>query len=224
MPIAVDNIQEKLLRREFKNLTDLESYFKRMISNAKEYNTRGSELYDDAERLRKALSNFMTKTNPAYKLIPGYVAAPTPLPNEGGQASDLEDAEGEPDSEAEAAVQAKKIRSRPKPPPKSKSHTPKQVSTPAAVESRPSRAGFSKLTFQQAQEKILEDLITLKEQPESVMPLRMLWILANKRTVMILLPLKYLSTCLIVVCEITTKSFKTQPVYVRFKRKSRAPQ
>lgn len=167
MPIAIDNIQEKLLRREFKDLTDLESYFKRMIANAKEYNTRGSEVYDDAERLRKALSNFMTKTNPAYKLIPGYVAAPTPLSTE-GQASDLEDAEGEPDSESEAAVQAKKPRSRPKPPPKSKSHTPKQISTPAAVESRPSRAGFSKFTFQQAQEKILADLITAKEQPESV--------------------------------------------------------
>ncbi|CAG8972979.1 hypothetical protein HYALB_00008339 [Hymenoscyphus albidus] len=167
MPIALDTIQEKLLRREFGNLTQLESYFKRMIANAKEYNQRGSEVYEDAERLRKALSNFMTKTNPAYKLIPGYAAVPTPLPGD-GQASDLEDAEGEPDSdaEAEATVQVKKSRSRPKAQPKSKSHTPRRTDTPAAADSRAAKSGFSKLTFQQAQEKILEDLIAEKERPD----------------------------------------------------------
>ncbi|CAG8956866.1 hypothetical protein HYFRA_00012321 [Hymenoscyphus fraxineus] len=167
MPIALDTIQEKLLRREFRNLTQLESYFKRMIANAKEYNQRGSEVYEDAERLRKALSNFMTKTNPAYKLIPGYAAVPTPLPGD-GQASDPEDAEGEPDSdaEAEATVQVKKSRSRPKAQPKSKSHTPRRTNTPAAADSRAAKSGFSKLTFQQAQEKILEDLIAEKERPD----------------------------------------------------------
>ena len=79
MPIALSTIETKLKRSEFPTLTSLESYFKRMISNAKEYNERGSVIHDDAERLRKALSNYMTKTNPAYK-TPGFVCQPTPLP------------------------------------------------------------------------------------------------------------------------------------------------
>src|SRR3981189_535327 len=64
MPIAIDTIESKLTRREFPTLTTLESYFKRMVSNAKDYNQKGSEIYDDAERIRKALSNYMTKHNP----------------------------------------------------------------------------------------------------------------------------------------------------------------
>ena len=99
MPIALDTIEGKLKRHEFPNLTTLESYFKRMIQNAKEYNEKGSQVYDDAERIRKALSNFMTKTNPAYKLIPGYVAFPTPLPDQADGAASDEDVDGEPDRE-----------------------------------------------------------------------------------------------------------------------------
>ncbi|KAF4634844.1 hypothetical protein G7Y89_g3266 [Cudoniella acicularis] len=168
MPIALDTIQAKLERGEFKTLTDLESYFKRMISNAKEYNQKGSEIYDDAERLRKALSNFMTKTNPAYKNVPGYVAAPTPLPTKkvDVQEEEDEDAEGEPDSEAEKAAIAK--RSRGRPPKSTKPQAPVKSATPAATESRNSRARFAKLNFQQAQEKILEELIQAKEYPERV--------------------------------------------------------
>jgi hypothetical protein len=164
MPIALDTIREKLVRREFANLTDLESYFKRMISNAKEYNTKGSEVYDDAERLRKALSNYMTKHNPAYKLIPGYVAAPTPFPAEPGE-SDLEDAEGEPDSEVETAAPVKKTpRGRTKI--QIKAPPPKKSITPSVQDGLYSGVPFSKLNFQQAQEKILEELIKQKESPE----------------------------------------------------------
>ena len=56
----------------------LESDLKRMIQNAKEFNSTKSEVYEDAERIRKALSNFMPKYNPAY-LDPTYRAYPTPL-------------------------------------------------------------------------------------------------------------------------------------------------
>ncbi|KAI6769582.1 hypothetical protein HG530_004211 [Fusarium avenaceum] len=66
MPISISTIEKKLNNGEFKNLSEVEGYFKRMISNAKEYFARSTEQYDDAERIRKALSNFMTKTNPAY--------------------------------------------------------------------------------------------------------------------------------------------------------------
>ncbi|OHE93497.1 hypothetical protein CORC01_11183 [Colletotrichum orchidophilum] len=79
MPISLSIIERKLTNGDFSTLTELESYFKRMVSNAKEFYPRNTQQFDDAERVRKALSNFMTKTNPAYARG-GYAAVPTPLP------------------------------------------------------------------------------------------------------------------------------------------------
>lgn len=59
----------------------LESDLKRLVQNAKEFNSTKSEVYEDAERIRKALSNFMPKHNPAY-LDPAYRAYPTPIPRD----------------------------------------------------------------------------------------------------------------------------------------------
>jgi hypothetical protein len=165
MPIAFDTIEAKLNRREFPHLTSLESYFKRMISNAKEYNEKGSEIAEDAERFRKALSNFMVRHNPAYK-TPGYVAFPTPIPGTpdrtDGVGSDV-DADGEPDNEIESQSVAKRQRGRPK-------SLPNQVrtssNTPALSEPRYSGIKFSGLTFQQAQEKLVEELMNVKEFDE----------------------------------------------------------
>ncbi|KAE8451051.1 hypothetical protein EG329_004723 [Mollisiaceae sp. DMI_Dod_QoI] len=165
MPIAIDTIEAKLRRREFSNLSTLESYFKRMISNAKEYNERGSEIYDDSERLRKALSNFMTRHNPAYK-TPGYVALPAPIPSTpsqaDGPASDGEaDAEGEPDPDVENQM-AKRKTSRPT----KITQAQRSSATPALSDFHYAGVGFEGLTFQQAQEKIIEDMIRKKEFEE----------------------------------------------------------
>lgn len=163
MPIAIDTIEAKLRRREFPNLSALESYFKRMISNAKEYNERGSEIYDDSERLRKALSNYMTRWNPAYK-TPGYVAVPTPFPSNlsqvDGPVDDDEDAEGEPDPDVENQSMAKR---KPGRPPKTLQTAQRSSATPALSEFQYANVGFDGLTFQQAQEKIMEDMIRKKE-------------------------------------------------------------
>jgi hypothetical protein len=166
MPIAIDTIEAKLRRREFHNLSALESYFKRMISNAKEYNERGSEIYDDSERLRKALSNFMTRYNPAYK-TPGYQALPAPIPTSpsqaGGPASDNEvDAEGEPDPDVETQSPAKRKPSRPI----KIVQAPRASATPALSDFQYVGVDFEGLTFQQAQEKIVEDMIRKKEFEE----------------------------------------------------------
>ncbi|EFQ25445.1 uncharacterized protein GLRG_00589 [Colletotrichum graminicola M1.001] len=91
MPISLTMIEKKLDSGDFPTLTELESYCKRMVSNAKEFYPRGSQLFEDAERVRKALSNFMTKYNPAYARG-GYTAVPTPLPVEGA-ANDTDDDE-----------------------------------------------------------------------------------------------------------------------------------
>jgi len=161
MPIAIDTIEAKLVRKEFPNLSALESYFKRMVSNAKEYNQRGSEIYDDAERLRKALSNFMTKTNPAYKNIPGYTAVPTPIPDDGEDLASEEDAEGEPDSEAE--VMPSKRKGRLARSSQARASTSRHSSTPVVQDSQYTAVGFAGLTFQQAQEKIVSDMIRHKD-------------------------------------------------------------
>ncbi|PFH62818.1 hypothetical protein XA68_11830 [Ophiocordyceps unilateralis] len=99
MPIALETIEAKLNNGEFRTLAELESYFKRMISNAKEFYPRTDTIYDDAERVRKALSNYMTKRNPAYQTR-RYQAHPTPLPPEDEQ-SDEAQAEGQDEDEEE---------------------------------------------------------------------------------------------------------------------------
>lgn len=58
-----------------------------MVQNAKEFNTTSSKIYEDAERLRKALSNFMPKHNPAYK-DEEYRAVPTPIRDDNEEDSD----------------------------------------------------------------------------------------------------------------------------------------
>lgn len=61
-------------------MTALEADLKRMVQNAKEFNASSSRVYEDAERIRKALSNFMPKHNPAYK-DQDYRALPAPIPD-----------------------------------------------------------------------------------------------------------------------------------------------
>ncbi|GJC85099.1 protein polybromo-1 [Colletotrichum liriopes] len=125
MPISLTMIEKKLNNGDFTTLTELESYCKRMVSNAKEFYPRGSQLFEDAERVRKALSNFMTKYNPAYARG-GYTAVPTPLPAE-GTANDADEDDNRPDCEYEGV-------------------------------------SYNGLTFQAAQEKIVEEMLRKKDE------------------------------------------------------------
>lgn len=70
-----------------------------MVSNAKETNSRQSEVFSDSERVRKAVSNLMVKYNPAYK-SGNYQAVATPLPPSPGP-DDAEDEEGDDDAPGE---------------------------------------------------------------------------------------------------------------------------
>lgn len=183
MPISLKTIEKKLHNQDFANLAELESYFKRMVTNAKEYYHKGSEVFEDAERVRKALSNYMTKTNPAYKLIPGYSCQAAPIPEDlqalpaevGDEDEGDEDAEGEEEAEAEdteenddeedsSAQTRKKIILKRKAP----SRPMRQGSTPVRKTEGRSRAKpdheyegvpYKGLNFQEAQEKIVEELI-----------------------------------------------------------------
>ncbi|KAI1827469.1 Bromodomain-containing protein [Xylaria intraflava] len=79
LPLSLEVIERKLREQQYPALSSVESDFKRLVSNAKETHDRGSIVFSDAERLRKAVSNLMVKYNPAYK-TGNYQAVPTPLP------------------------------------------------------------------------------------------------------------------------------------------------
>ena len=193
MPISLKSIEQKLLNQEFQNLSELESYFKRMVTNAKEYYPKSTEIFEDAERVRKALSNYMTKTNPAYKLIHGYSCQATPIPSdlepgtnevsayrataetaevededaEGDEDAqdDEEDAEGDDDEDAdEEDGNPTKIvlkRKGPGRPSRDGSEQARKLDKSGRVKADHEYEGvpYKGLSFQQAQEKIVEELI-----------------------------------------------------------------
>lgn len=82
LPLALDTIEEKVQNNDYPTVTTLESDLKRLIQNAKDFNDPKSEIFEDAERIRKLVFNFMKVNNPAYKENSKYSAFPTPLPEE----------------------------------------------------------------------------------------------------------------------------------------------
>ncbi|KAI9850245.1 MAG: hypothetical protein M1838_005971 [Thelocarpon superellum] len=176
--------QGKLRRKEYPTLTTVESDVKRMVANAKSYNERSSEIFADAERIRKMVSHFMSKNNPAYK-DPNYTAFPTPLPGEGdGEATNA----GTPVPADPPAT--KTVEEAPKPkvekevaPSRGRSlranssaqasapanETNGQAATPAATTATatPTASDVESVyrgkSFQFAQEQIITDMINLKD-------------------------------------------------------------
>ncbi|KXH48342.1 hypothetical protein CSIM01_10289 [Colletotrichum simmondsii] len=212
MPISLSIIERKLKNGDFSTLTELESYFKRMVSNAKDYYSRSTPQFDDAERVRKALSNFMTKTNPAYARG-GYTAVPTVLPahrvdeaedddiekpqgaaespeeqedaeeddEEEGEEAEADEEDGEEDDDAEGEEDDDEGSQNSKPTILIRRRGPGRSSSSRAVTSRKSHArnatpsrpdydyegvSYKGLTFQAAQEKIVEEMIRKKEADE----------------------------------------------------------
>lgn len=155
--------QAKLNRREYPTLTTVESDIKRMVTNAKSFNERSSEVFADAERIRKLLANFMSKHNVAYK-DPNYVPFPTPLPGrtEGGD-KDL-DADGDSGPElVNSKVQKLSTFVGSTPGPGKRADGRTASSTPVVEDAEGAGESFVGDTFQLAQEKILTELIHLKD-------------------------------------------------------------
>lgn len=188
MPIAIDMIEAKLHNREFPTLTTLESYWKRLVQNAKEYNERESLIHKDAERIRKIVATWMLKHNPAYN-DPKYVAYPTPIPVDiprselaDAAAGDDTHAEGESDQElaaTDATASATPMSETPGPrrkpgrpfknPPAPELETQRQASSISGADHSIKLGGsFDGLTFQEAQEKILEEMVNYKEDEKLV--------------------------------------------------------
>lgn len=95
MPISLRTLEQKLYRREFANLVEFEAWLRRMVKNAKDFYPRTSQNFEDAERVRKAVSNYMTKNNPAYRLVTNYSSQPVAIPP---NYRPLDWENGEPDS------------------------------------------------------------------------------------------------------------------------------
>ncbi|KAH8682427.1 Bromodomain-containing protein [Xylariales sp. PMI_506] len=193
LPLSLELMERKLKNHQYPTLSALESDFKRLVQNAKETNSRNSEAFNDAERIRKAVSNLMVKQNPAYK-AGNYTAVPTPLPPSPGaddapgeedesivaqtganddededEAEEAEDDEEEDDEDEDEdeepepqTVTRKRRVGRP----------PKSAATPTPKASRSSSTqvdnfvGFKGLTFQQAQEKIVNDILQKKDDSD----------------------------------------------------------
>lgn len=187
MPISLETIEEKLENGDFKNMAELESYLKRMIANAKDYYPKSSSVFDDAEKFRKALSNYMTKTNPAYAKR-GYQAIPTPIPDEEGEGDEDDQEEGDDDdAEEEEEEEEEEDEEEEDEGPRRKSIILKRKEEPTSARARPRRSSayqaspkpaatpakpdgfqyegvpYKGLTFQEAQEKIVEELIRHQE-------------------------------------------------------------
>ncbi|KAI9880143.1 MAG: hypothetical protein M1830_005172 [Pleopsidium flavum] len=163
LPIAIDTVEAKLNRREYPTLTTLESDIKRMVMNAKSFNERNSEVFADAERIRKMLSNYMSKHNIAYK-DSNYAAFPTPLPGESGAVDDDVDADGDSDPE-EASGRSQRLStfvgSSSAPTKSADGRT--ASSTPVIQDAEGAGESFAGDTFQIAQEKIMTELIQVKD-------------------------------------------------------------
>lgn len=164
--------QGKLNRREFPTLTTLECDLRRMVSNAKSYNEKSSELFSDAEKIRKLVVSFMSQNNPAYE-TGTYTPYSTPVPPDWRahlqpleESHDLDaDGETDPDEAVDPADPADPIdhhysghESFSAPAPNER----RESSTPAVQDAEGAGESFEGNTFQQAQEKILTEMINLK--------------------------------------------------------------
>ena len=166
LPISINIVEDKIKNGQYTDLTGIESDMRRLISNAKSYNNRTSSLFSDAEKIRKMLSNYMIKNNPAYK-TGNYIPAATPVPNDwkppGTKQEDAgeEDAEGETDDEEPVPVQKEPLSAARSSAP-STSDKRATSSTPAIPDFADEKVGFEGLDFQEAQEKIVQELINSK--------------------------------------------------------------
>ena len=145
-----------------------------MVSNAKSFNERTSDVFSDAEKIRKMVCNYMIKVNPAYRDGSGYTPFPTPLPGikHNGTMTEQQkeengedvDADGDTDPEETTAEKPRRTVTLHGPSAEKELTRRRASSTPAVQEAEDAGESFEGNTFQQAQEKIMTELIQLKNE------------------------------------------------------------
>lgn len=178
LPIAIDTIEAKLRRGAYPTVTTVESDVKRMIQNAKDFNMPKSEIYEDAERMRKLAYNFMKVNNPAYRLDPTYSSFATPIPVERATLDT-----NEPGDEEVSRRRNSSVRGRASADPKSVQRSTEPRAT-GAVDPVNTNTNLDAIegpdldlegkSFQEAQQIIISELLsyTDEEYVESVGPCR----------------------------------------------------
>lgn len=144
-----------------------------MIANAKQYNEKASQVFADAEKIRKMVSVFMEDRNPAYR-TGTYQPVPTPIPDNWRERlkQDPEDVSEEtPQAATEDTKDAAKFirksgRNSAASPVVQKTER-RATSTPAGGDAEDAGESFEGNTFQQAQDKIMTEMINLTDD-ESV--------------------------------------------------------
>ena len=176
---ASSHPQDKLHRREYATVTQLESDLKRLIINAKSYNARNSDIFSNAEKLRKMLATHMNRINPAYHDGSGYMPFPTPIPekkeNETVEASHSK--EDENDIDADGETDPEESAEKHQPSATSIVDDPllrRATSTPAVQENVDAEKGFDGLTFQEAQDKIVGELIQRKDDECAIISINLI--------------------------------------------------
>ncbi|KAF2459805.1 Bromodomain-containing protein [Lineolata rhizophorae] len=158
LPIAIDTIEAKLKRREYPNISTIESDVKRMVNNAKMFNDKKSLVFEDAERIRKTASNFMVKHNPAYR-DPSYSAQATPIPPHLVEQQQMVDAQRSNERASRASVSSKTQPKKQEPPKRQESV---QNGTPSRDPKEKSESKGS--AFMQAQDNIIDELMHYKDE------------------------------------------------------------
>lgn len=165
LPIALETIEGKLDRREYEDTSALEGDFKRMIANAKSYNEKTSQIYSDAEKIRKIVSVFMENHNPDYQKG-GYQPTATAVPD-GWRDMKQETRTGqEPSADVEETAGGRSSRRSGRNPatsPTLAKENRRASSTPAVKDAEGAGESFEGNTFQEAQEKIITELMNLTD-------------------------------------------------------------
>ena len=161
-------LQRKLNAREYPTMTFLEGDLRRMISNAKSFNEKRSQVFSDAEKIRKILSRYMEEHNPAYRSS-DYTAYTTPVPPDWQEklqerkAAQSQDTTVKEDPEDEEKPTGKRTRLVTHVGSSSAANNRRASSTPAVQDAEGAYESFEGNTFQQAQEKIMTEMINYRD-------------------------------------------------------------
>lgn len=140
----------------------MESDAKRMVNNAKHFNDRKSQIYEDAERVRKTTFNYMVKHNPAYR-DKQYAAVATPLPEE-SQSLPGDTAEGSETTGHQSEEANQKDLNDEELPARSPSQDHVAVEDQSSKVQEDKSLDFTGKDLQEAQEMIISELIKYEER------------------------------------------------------------
>ena len=148
-------------------MTFLEGDLRRMIRNAKSFNEKRSQVFCDSEKVRKILSKFMEEHNPAYRSS-DYTAYTTPVPPDWQEniqeqkVAQAQNAQIKDDPEEEEKPTGRRTRLVTHVGSSSAANNRRASSTPAVQDADGAYESFQGNPFQQAQEKMITELINYK--------------------------------------------------------------